>query len=103
RTGAQGAALGSWTICVEGAAVCGRHGHPEIITHTYALAEWMVHIEAGRWDEVGARLLASAEKLERAGADFLICPDNTAHQGLDLVRSRSPLPWLHIAEEVAAE
>jgi aspartate racemase len=23
------------------------------------------------------------------------------HQGLDLVRDRSPLPWLHIAEEVA--
>jgi len=99
---AEGAALCYRTICVEGAAVFGRHGHPEIVTHTYPLAEWMVHIEAGRWDEVGAMLLASAEKLERAGADFLICPDNTAHQGLDLVRSRSPIPWLHIAEEVAA-
>jgi aspartate racemase len=30
-----------------------------------------------------------------------VCPDNTLHQALDLVRSRSPLPWLHIAEEVA--
>jgi len=63
----------------------------------------MIPIEAGRWDEVGAMLLASAEKLARVGADFLICPDNTAHEGLDLVRDRSPLPWLHIAEEVAAE
>ena len=34
--------------------------------------------------------------------DLLICPDNTAHQAIDLVRDRSPLPWLHIAEEVAA-
>jgi aspartate racemase len=32
----------------------------------------------------------------------LICPDNTLHQALDLVRAESPLPWLHIAEEVAA-
>jgi len=100
---AEGAALCYRTICAEGAAVFGRHGHPEIVTHTYPLAEWMVPIEAGRWDQVGAMLLASAEKLGRAGADFLICPDNTAHQGLDLIRDRSPLPWLHIAEEVAAE
>ena len=31
----------------------------------------------------------------------MICPDNTVHQGLDLVREQAPLPWLHIAEEVA--
>jgi aspartate racemase len=46
-------------------------------------------------------MLASARKVQQVGADFLICPDNTVHQGLDLVRSRSPLPWLHIAEVVA--
>jgi aspartate racemase len=32
----------------------------------------------------------------------LICPDNTIHQALPYVQSRSPLPWLHIAEVVAA-
>jgi aspartate racemase len=47
-------------------------------------------------------LLSSAEKLRKAGADLLICLDNTAHEALDIVRARSPLPWLHIAEEVAA-
>jgi aspartate racemase len=35
-------------------------------------------------------------------ADLLICPDNTAHEAVDIARDRSPLPWLHIAEEVAA-
>ena len=48
-------------------------------------------------------MLSSAEKLAKAGADFLICPDNTIHQAFDLVQSRSPRPWLHIAEEVANE
>jgi aspartate racemase len=48
-------------------------------------------------------MLASATKLARIGADFLICPDNTIHQALPLVAARSPLPWLHIAEVVAAE
>lgn len=98
---AEGAALCYRTICAEGAALLGRHAHPEIVTHTFPLSDWMVPIDADRWDDVGKMLLASAEKLQRVGADFLVCPDNTAHQGLDLVRDRSPLPWLHIAEEVA--
>ena len=98
---AEGAALCYRTICVEGAALLGRHAHPELTMHTYPLADYMRHIEAGKWDDVGAMLLSSAEKLREAGADLLICPDNTAHQAVDLVRDRSPLPWLHIAEEVA--
>jgi aspartate racemase len=61
----------------------------------------MRHIRADRWEEAGALLLDSAERLRRAGAELLVCPDNTLHQALDLVRARSPLPWLHIAEEVA--
>jgi aspartate racemase len=48
-------------------------------------------------------MMSSAEKLARAGADFLICPDNTIHQAFDLVEYRSPRPWLHIAREVACE
>src|SRR5262245_53205457 len=97
----EGAALCYRTICIEGASVLGRHAHPEVTMHTYSLAEYMRHIDAGRWDEVGAMLLSSADKLRKAGADLLVCPDNTAHQAIDLVRDRSPLPWLHIAEEVA--
>jgi aspartate racemase len=79
----------------------GRHAHPEVTLHTYPLADYMRHIDAGRWEHVAAMLLDSAEKLRRAGADLLICPDNTAHQAIDLIRDQSPLPWLHIAEEVA--
>jgi aspartate racemase len=99
---AEGAALCYRTVCVEGAALLGRHAHPEVTLHTYSLADYMHHIDAGDWHEVGEMLLSSAEKLRKAGADLLICPDNTAHEALDIVRARSPLPWLHIAEEVAA-
>src|SRR6185295_3004495 len=31
------------------------------------------------------------------------CPDNTIHQALPYVESRSPRPWLHIADVVAAQ
>jgi aspartate racemase len=98
---AEGAALCYRTLCTEGAALLGRHAHPEVTMHTYPLADYMRHIDAGKWQEVGEMLLASAEKLRTVGAELLICPDNTAHQAVDMVRDRSPLPWLHIAEEVA--
>jgi aspartate racemase len=70
--------------------------------HTYPLNEYMRHVDADRWEDAGRLLLASAKKLVDTGAELLICPDNTLHQALDLVREQSPAPWLHIAEEVAA-
>ena len=99
---AEGAALCYRTICTEGAAILGRHAHPEVTMHTIPLADYMRPIDADDWAATGELLLRSGAKLQAAGADFLICPDNTAHQALDLVRERSPLPWLHIAEEVAS-
>src|SRR5262245_9164803 len=99
---AEGAALCYRTICTEGATLLGPHAHPEVTMHTYALAEYMGHVEKDRWHEAGQLLLASANILVRAGAELLICPDNTIHKALDLVRDESPVPWLHIAEEVAA-
>lgn len=100
---AEGAALCYRTICVEGAALMGAHAHPEVSMHTPSLADYMAHIYRGDWDGVAELMLTSAEKLKKAGADFLICPDNTIHQALPFVLPRSPLPWLHIAETVAAE
>jgi aspartate racemase len=70
--------------------------------HTPSFADYMAHIYRGDWQGVGEVMLTSAETLARAGADFVICPDNTIHQALHYILPRSPLPWLHIAE-VAAE
>jgi len=81
----------------------GAHAHPEITLHTPSFATYMELIEGGDWPGVGEMMLASAHKLAQAGADFLICPDNTIHQALPLIASRSPRPWLHIAEVVADE
>jgi aspartate racemase len=101
---AEGAALCYRTVCLEAEAHMGRHAHPEVTMHTICLAEYMKPIDAGKgWEPVGELMLRSAEALKRAGADFLICPDNTVHQAMQYVLPRSPLPWLHIAEEVGKE
>ncbi len=100
---AEGAALCYRTICVEGAQFLGAHDHPEVSMHTYPLAEYMKRIYRGDWPGVGELMLSSATKLAKIGVDFLICPDNTVHQALPYFESRSPRPWLHIAEVVAAE
>jgi aspartate racemase len=98
---AEGAALCYRTICMEGPTVLGEHAHPEVTMHTYPLSEYMKFVRADDWDGVANRMISSAEKLKKTGADFAICPDNTIHQAFDMVAKRSPLPWLHIAQEVA--
>lgn len=98
---AEGASLCYRTICLEGARFMGRDDHPEVSIHTHSLADYMKYIERDDWDGVGDLMLSSANKLAKAGAEFLVCPDNTIHRAFTHVRARSPLPWLHIAEVVA--
>jgi aspartate racemase len=100
---AEGAALCYRTICLEAESRMGKHAHPEVTLHTIALACYMEPILRGDWKGVAALMLRSAHALQCAGADFLICPDNTIHQALPDVLPNSPLPWLHIAEEVGKE
>src|SRR5580698_8150498 len=99
----EGAALCYRTISLVGAEMMGKHDHPEVSLHSHSLAEYMKYVERDDWAGVAELMLSSAEKLARAGADFLICPDNTIHQAFDLIEHRSPRPWLHIAREVAKE
>lgn len=100
---AEGAALCYRTICSEAAGLLGPHAHPEVSLHSHSLADYVDCLMRGDLQAVGQLMLSSANKLAGMGADFLICPDNTIHQAFSYVESRSPRPWLHIAEAVAAE
>jgi aspartate racemase len=99
---AEGAALCYRTICEEGAHALGTYEHPEVTLHTPPLARYVACLNGGDLAGVAELMLASAHKLAAAGADFLICPDNTIHQAFELMAPRSPLPWLHIADVVAS-
>jgi aspartate racemase len=100
---AEGAALCYRTICTEGERYLGPHGHPEVSMHTLSFADHVACLDRSDLDAMAELMLRSAERLAAAGADFLICPDNTIHQAFDRMAPRSPLPWLHIADVVAAE
>ena len=73
----------------------------QVSLHSHALSDYMRAIDAGNWLGVAELMLSSASKLATMGAEFVIAPCNTIHQAFDLVVAESPVPWLHIAEEVA--
>ncbi len=100
-----GAALCYQTLVADGIEALGEHRHPEVTMHTPSLSDYMDHLEDGNedWEAAAGVVVDSVDKLRRAGADFAICPDNTIHEGIDLVREQFSLPFLHIAEVVAAE
>ncbi len=66
-----------------------------------SLCEYVRCFGQDDWEGVAELMLASAGKLARIGAGFVVCPDNSLHRALPLVEPRSPVPWLHIAEVVA--
>jgi aspartate racemase len=81
----------------------GEHNHPEITMNSVPLAEHMRHIRANDWEALAKVLAVSARKVAQAGADFVICPDNTYHRAFKYLIPQSPIPWLHIAGAVAEE
>ncbi|HET6582762.1 MAG TPA: amino acid racemase [Nannocystaceae bacterium] len=100
---AEGAALCYQTICRDALVRVGKHDHPRITMDSIAMARWMPAFDAGDHRALARILLASARVLANAGADFAICPDNSAHLGWQDVQAESPLPWLHIARVVGEE
>jgi aspartate racemase len=99
----EGAALGYREFCAESERRLGGHHHPEVSMHTNDLGMLMELTALDRWDEIAEWMCVSADKLASIGAEVLICPDNTVHQSIDLIRDRLPLPFLHIADVVADE
>lgn len=100
---AEGAALCFKTICTESEKRLGLYAHPEVSMHTHSLADYVDALNRNDTRGVADLMLSSAHKLKQAGADFLICPDNTIHLAFSHLLSETPLPWLHIAETVAQQ
>jgi aspartate racemase len=100
---AEGAALCYQTICREALTLVGKNDHPRITLDSIPMARWLPAFDAGDYAGVARFMLESARLLAKAGADFAICPDNSAHLAWAEVQAATPLPWLHIADVVGEE
>lgn len=69
--------------------------------HTFPLSEYVTFVRDGDWNGVATLMSESCARVAATGAEFAICPDNTIHRAFDRAANLSPIPWLHIAEEVA--
>ena len=97
----EGAALCFREICSEGFKLQGEHTYPEITLHSFPMSKYMAYVQLLDWEGVADVLIESARKVASAGAEFLICPANTAHAAFPFLKNRLPIPWLHIGEVVA--
>lgn len=97
----EGAALCFRAFAQEGFRDLGPHDHPDVTLDCIALARSMPAWEAGDHGAIRATLAQSVRRLADAGAEVFVCPDNTAHQALELPGEDLALPGLHIAEVVA--
>jgi aspartate racemase len=100
---AEGAALCYQSICRLALERVGKNNHPRTTLDSIPMAAWMPAFESGDFQGVAKLMLDSARLLAKAGADFAICPDNSAHRAWEWVQKETPIPWLHIAQVVAAE
>ncbi|MFH8345280.1 aspartate/glutamate racemase family protein [Streptomyces sp. NPDC018045] len=97
----EGAALCFRAFCQEASAELGAYDHPDVTLDCISMARSMPAWDAGEHHTIRATLAGSVARLARAGADYFVCPDNTAHMALELPGAELPLPGLHIAEVVA--
>lgn len=98
---AEGASLCYLSAVHEGSRQLGEHTHPDISLDSIAFGQTMPLWENNNFEGVRKFLLASAERLAKAGCDFFVCPDNTGHLALEAAGIPFPIPALHIAGAVA--
>ena len=100
---AEGAALCFLTACHEGSALLGPHMYPTIVMSAVPMALSLPAWEANDYAAVGKFITQGVQQVADAGADFYVCPDNTAHIVLEQIANDLPLPGLHIADVVCHE
>ncbi len=55
----------------------------------------------GKWTECGEQLAQAAQKVEAAGADFLLICTNTMHKVAHIINEAVDIPLVHIADPTA--
>ncbi|MFH1636372.1 MAG: aspartate/glutamate racemase family protein [Chloroflexota bacterium] len=78
----------------------GDYGYPEIIIYSVSFQPYVDWPNENRWDLVAQGLIAAAQKLEAAGADFILIATNTMHIVFDEVQASVNVPMLSLLDAV---
>ena len=73
----------------------------KIILYSVDFAEIEACQAGGDWDKSAEILGDAAEKLEKAGADFIVICTNTMHKVAPQIQARIGIPIIHIADATA--
>ena len=76
-------------------------GYPEIIIYSVNLEKYHHWRRENRWDLVAGDLIASAQSLQKAGADFGLIATNTMHKVYEIVERAVDLPLIHLIDVTA--
>lgn len=78
----------------------GDYGYPQIIIYSVSFQTYVDWPKEDRWDLVAQGLIEAAQKLEAAGADFILIATNTMHLVFDQVQAGVQIPMLSLLDAV---
>ena len=85
----------------ETAAILGGFHSSRILMYNVDFAELEENMGTGNWDGNAQILTDAAERLEKAGADFIVIATNTMHKLVPQIEEKINVPILHISDATA--
>ncbi|MCP4538642.1 MAG: aspartate/glutamate racemase family protein [Chloroflexi bacterium] len=79
----------------------GDYGYPEVLIYSVSFQPYVDWPNQDRWDLVAQGLSEAAQKLEAAGADFVVIATNTMHLVFDQVQANVTVPMLSLLDAVS--
>lgn len=79
----------------------GEHNLAELILCSVNFQNIERFVRNGQWDDAGDYLAEKAQRIESAGADFMLLATNTMHKVRDSIRKAVSIPFLDIIEVTA--
>ncbi len=79
----------------------GGHERPQLLLWSVNFGDIERFVHDGAWNEAGAYLAERAQRLQAAGADFLMCGSNTMHQVAPAIEAATTVPFVHIVDVLA--
>ena len=74
----------------------GRQIEIVVVSVNFGNIEHFVHHD--RWDEAKTYLAGKVDRLERAGAEVVVCVSNTMHRVVEPIMAERATPFIHIAD-----